>query len=132
MSRRLPRNPIGRPPMDHPRRTGRAVLRHLAAPALALAVAATLPATASRPGPAAGAPRRAPARPPARPPGPPPPPPRNPASVSYGAPPGPAVRARFSSNTASPAPIAPPAGSGAAVNGVPAGGVEYLATWLKK
>jgi 5'-nucleotidase len=103
--------------MDHPRRTGRAVLRHLAAPALALAVAATLPATASRPGPAAGAPAADALKP---------------ASVSYGEPTGPVVKGTFFSYNDFHGAIDPPAGSGAAVNGVPAGGVEYLATWLKK
>ena len=52
----LPHNPTGRPnTMDHPRRRGWAVLRHLAAPALALAVVATLPMTRSGDAPAAAA-----------------------------------------------------------------------------
>ncbi|MFI7546432.1 bifunctional metallophosphatase/5'-nucleotidase [Actinoplanes sp. NPDC049599] len=104
--------------MDHPRRRGWAVLRHLAAPALALAVVATLPMTK---------PDAAPAGPPVAQylPG------MAPASVSYG-PSGKTVKGQFLSYNDFHGAIDPPGGSGAVVNGVPAGGVEYLATYLKK
>ena len=102
--------------MDHSRRrTGWAVLRHSAVPALALAVVATLPATA---------PREAPAAPAADP--------LTPVSVSYGQPTGPVAKGTFFSYNDFHGAIDPPAGSGAVINGVPAGGVEYLATWLKR
>ncbi|MEU6078719.1 bifunctional metallophosphatase/5'-nucleotidase [Micromonospora sp. NPDC047074] len=102
--------------MTQPRSRGRATLRHLAAPALALAVVATLP-TASRPAPApADDPWAALA----------------PVSVSYATPTGGEVEGNFLSYNDFHGAIDPPAGSGAVVNGTPAGGVEYLATWLKK
>jgi 5'-nucleotidase len=103
--------------MDHPRLRGWAVLRHLAAPALALAVVATLPMTRSGDAPAAAA---------AYAPG------LAPASVSYGLPAGQTVKGQFLSYNDFHGAIDPPTGSGATVNGTPAGGVEYLATWLKK
>ena len=100
--------------MDHPRRRhGWAVLRHLAVPALALAVVATLPAAAPRTAPPAADPL-------------------TPVSVTYGEPTGPVVNGTFFSYNDFHGAIDPPVGSGAAVNGTPAGGVEYLATWLKK
>jgi 5'-nucleotidase len=104
--------------MDHPRRRGWAVLRHLAVPALALAVVATLPMTK---------PDAAPAVTPVAQylPG------MAPASVSYGLS-GKTVKGQFLSYNDFHGAIDPPGGSGAAVNGVPAGGVEYLATYLKK
>ena len=89
--------------MDHPRLRGWAVLRHLAVPALALAVVATLPMTRPRP-------RR------------PPPPARArlaPASVSYGLPHGETVKGQFLSYNDFHGAIDPPTGSGAAVNGTP-------------
>jgi 5'-nucleotidase len=103
--------------MDHPRR-GWAVLRHLAVPALALAVVATLPMTR---------PEQAPASTPVAKylPG------MAPASVSYGLS-GKTVKGQFLSYNDFHGAIDPPGGSGAAVNGTPAGGVEYLATYLKK
>ena len=101
--------------MDHPRR-GWAVLRHLAAPALALAVVATLPLTSEDK--AQAAPVYAPGL--------------APVSVSYGLPGGQTVKGQFLSYNDFHGAIDPPAGSGAVVNGVPAGGVEYLATYLKK
>jgi len=104
--------------MDNPRLRGWAVLRHLAVPALALAVVATLPM--SRPA-TAPAPERA-----AYLPG------MAPVSVSYGLPPGKTVKGQFLSYNDFHGAIDPPGGSGAAVNGTPAGGVEYLATYLKK
>ena len=101
--------------MNHPRLRGWAVLRHLAAPALAVAVIATLPMTRSADVAAAE-----------------PAPGMAPASVSYGLPPGQTVKGQFLSYNDFHGAIDPPSGSGAAVNGTPAGGVEYLATWLKK
>jgi 5'-nucleotidase len=104
--------------MDHPRRRGWAVLRQLAVPALALAVVATLPMTKSEPAPvstpvAQYLPGMAPA------------------SVSYGLS-GKTATGQFLSYNDFHGAIDPPGGSGAAVNGTPAGGVEYLATYLKK
>lgn len=102
--------------MTQPRSRGRSALRHLAAPALALAVVATLP-TASRPAPApADDPWAALA----------------PVSVSYATPTGGEVKGNFLSYNDFHGAIDPPGGSGAVVNGTPAGGVEYLATWLKR
>jgi 5'-nucleotidase len=105
--------------MDHPRLRGRAVLRYLAAPALALAVVATLPTARPAPAPAAVAPSD-----------------YAPASVSYGLPAGATVKGQFLSYNDFHGAIDPPAGSGAVVNAggtsTPAGGVEYLATYLKK
>jgi 5'-nucleotidase len=104
--------------MDHPRRRGWAVLRHLAVPALALAVVATLPMTRPEPAPAsAPVARYLPGM--------------APASVSYGLS-GKTVKGQFLSYNDFHGAIDPPGGSGAAVNGTPAGGVEYLATYLKK
>ncbi|MEH1100971.1 bifunctional metallophosphatase/5'-nucleotidase [Micromonospora sp. CPCC 205561] len=102
--------------MIQPRSRGRAVLRHLAAPTLALAVVATL-STASRPASAPADDRAAGL---------------TPVSVSYAAPTGGEVKGNFLSYNDFHGAIDPPGGSGAAVNGTPAGGVEYLATWLKK
>ncbi|MDT5042048.1 MAG: 5-nucleotidase [Actinoplanes sp.] len=99
--------------MDHPRRHGWAGLRHLAAPALALAVVAALPLSHARPAAAEALPGM------------------TPASVTYGLPTA-AVNGQFLSYNDFHGAIDPPGGSGAAVNGTPAGGVEYLATWLKK
>jgi 5'-nucleotidase len=96
----------------------RSVLRHLAAPALALAVVAALP-LASSTTPAAAAPSA-----------------YAPASVSYGLPAGATVKGQFLSYNDFHGAIDPPSGSGAVVNAAgtstPAGGVEYLATYLKK
>jgi 5'-nucleotidase len=103
--------------MDHPRLRGWAVLRHLAVPALAVAVVATLPMTGSDTT-APAAVRYAPGL--------------APVSVSYGLPAGKTVQGQFLSYNDFHGAIDPPGGSGAVVNGVPAGGVEYLATWLKK
>ncbi|MER7419847.1 bifunctional metallophosphatase/5'-nucleotidase [Micromonospora peucetia] len=102
--------------MTQPRSRGRGALRHLAAPVLALAVVATLPA-ASRPAPAPADDQWAALAP---------------VSVSYAAPTGGEVRGNFLSYNDFHGAIDPPGGSGATVNGTPAGGVEYLATWLKK
>ncbi|XVU26334.1 bifunctional metallophosphatase/5'-nucleotidase [Actinoplanes sp. CA-054009] len=92
-------------------------LRHLAVPALALAVVAGLPL--ARPTPSAAAP-----------------PEFAPVSVSAGLPKGAAVKGQFLSYNDFHGAIDPPSGSGAVVNAsgtsTPAGGVEYLATYLKK
>jgi 5'-nucleotidase len=96
------------------RSRGWRVLRHLAAPALALAVVATLPLAEPRPAPAAANDLF------------------SPLTVSHGKPHGGVVKGNFLSYNDFHGAIDPPAGSGAAINGVPAGGVEYLATWLKR
>jgi 5'-nucleotidase len=101
--------------MNHPRPRGWAVLRHLAAPALAVAVVVTLPMTRPSDAPATR-----------------PDPGMAPASVSYGLPTGKTVMGQFLSYNDFHGAIDPPSGSGATVNGTPAGGVEYLATWLKR
>ena len=104
--------------MDHPRRRGWAVLRHLAVPALAVAVVATLPMTTSTstagPATAGYTPGLAPV------------------GVSSDLPEDQLVKGQFLSYNDFHGAIDPPGGSGATVNGVPAGGVEYLATWLKR
>jgi 5'-nucleotidase len=102
--------------MDHPRLRGRAVLRHVAVPALALAVVAILPMTRqSDPAPATRVPAFAPA------------------SVNYGLPS--TVKGQFLSYNDFHGAIDPPSGTGAVINAggtsTPAGGVEYLATLLK-
>jgi 5'-nucleotidase len=102
--------------MSQPRSRGWATLRHLAVPALALAVVATLPITAGSDSAAPATDRRAALAP---------------VSVSYSTPVN-AVRGNFLSYNDFHGAIDPPTGSGATVNGTPAGGVEYLATWLKK
>ncbi|MEU9506774.1 bifunctional metallophosphatase/5'-nucleotidase [Micromonospora sp. NPDC048170] len=102
--------------MTQPRSRGRAALRHLAAPTLALAVVATL-TTTSRPAPTPADDQW---------------PALAPVSVSYAAPTGGEVKGNFLSYNDFHGAIDPPGGSGATVNGTPAGGVEYLATWLKK
>ena len=103
--------------MSQPRSRGWSVLRHLAVPALALAVVAALPVTAdSTATPAPAAARAA----------------LTPVSVSYGKPPAMPVKGNFLSYNDFHGAVDPPTGSGAAVNGTPAGGVEYLATWLKR
>ena len=107
--------------MSQPRSRGRLTLRHLAAPALALALVAGLPL-------AAGTDEA---------------PPTteewntvSAISVAHGhgkgKSQGKAVKANFLSYNDFHGAIDPPTGSGAAVDGTPAGGVEYLATWLKK
>ncbi|MEH0846055.1 bifunctional metallophosphatase/5'-nucleotidase [Micromonospora sp. CPCC 205711] len=103
--------------MSQPRPRGRALLRHLAAPALALAVVASLPVT-GRPGPqpAADVPAAGLA----------------PVAVSYASATGGEIKGQFLSYNDFHGAIDPPGGSGATVNGTPAGGVEYLATWLQK
>jgi 5'-nucleotidase len=102
--------------MSQPRSRGWAALRHLTVPALALAVVATLPMTSGPKTTPAADPWAALA----------------PVTVSYAAPGGNAVKGNFLSYNDFHGAIDPPVGSGATVNGTPAGGVEYLATWLKK
>ncbi|WP_433374613.1 bifunctional metallophosphatase/5'-nucleotidase [Actinoplanes sp. CA-142083] len=99
----------------------RRVLRHLAAPALAFAVVTTLPAAR---------PAVAPAAPPSE---------FKPVTVSYQTNHGgqnSVVKGQFLSYNDFHGAIDPPGGSGAVVNAsgtsTPAGGVEYLATYLKK
>jgi 5'-nucleotidase len=105
--------------MDRLRLRRRTGLRHLAAPALALAVVAALPLASAPAKPAAAAP-----------------PEFQPVSVSSGLPKGATVKGQFLSYNDFHGAIDPPSGSGAVVNAsgtsTPAGGVEYLATYLKK
>jgi 5'-nucleotidase len=103
--------------MSQPRSRGRAVLRHLAAPALTLAVVATAPLAAGT--------RGTPSAPTADPT-------LAPVSVAYQTASTDLVKGQFLSYNDFHGAIDPPGGSGATVNGTPAGGVEYLATWLKK
>ena len=95
------------------------MLRHLAAPALALAVVAALPLAGAAETPAAAAP-----------------PAYQPAGFSAGLPIGPTVKGQFLSYNDFHGAIDPPGGSGAVVNAAgtstPAGGAEYLATYLRK
>ncbi|MEV1288502.1 bifunctional metallophosphatase/5'-nucleotidase [Micromonospora sp. NPDC049679] len=103
--------------MSRPRSRGWAALRHLATPALALAVIATIP-MATTTSTTTTADRSAAAL--------------APVTVSYGTPAAATVKGNFLSYNDFHGAIDPPTGSGAVVNGTPAGGVEYLATWLKK
>jgi 5'-nucleotidase len=101
--------------MDSPGSRGRSVLRRLAAPALALAVVITVPVAGGTPALAEF----------------------EPATVTYTHPHGDrAVRGQFLSYNDFHGAIDPPGGSGAVVNAAgtstPAGGVEYLATYLKR
>src|SRR5262245_4152282 len=93
----------------------RRVLRHLAAPALALAVVTTLPLA-----------RQTETSPP--------PTEFKPVTVAYGT--SGTVKGQILSYNDFHGAIDPPSGSGAVVNAsgtsTPAGGVEYLATYLKK
>ncbi|WP_020515411.1 bifunctional metallophosphatase/5'-nucleotidase [Paractinoplanes globisporus] len=97
------------------------MLRHLAAPALALAVLTTLPAARPTLAPATTPPAEF-----------------KPVSVTYGGQHGhdQVVTGQFLSYNDFHGAIDPPSGSGAVVNAsgtsTPAGGVEYLATYLKK
>ncbi len=103
--------------MPHPSRRVPPTLRALPALALAVGLAAAAPLAAPRVATPLGAtPLGA----------------LEPVSVSYGQPGGdPALGHLLSYNDFHGA-VDPPGGSGATVNGVPAGGVEYLATWLKR
>ena len=105
--------------MSQPRSRGRR-LRHLAVPALALALVAGLPfATATEEAASATDEWNTVSA----------------ISVTHkgkGHENGKAVKANFLSYNDFHGAIDPPTGSGAAVDGTPAGGVEYLSTWLKK
>jgi 5'-nucleotidase len=103
--------------MSAPGRRGWRAWRQVAVPALAVAVVATLPLTPSR-DPGRGVDRWTP---------------MTPVAVTYGdAPsPGQAVQGNLLAFNDFHGNIDPPTGSGGLVNGNPAGGVEYLATWLK-
>jgi 5'-nucleotidase len=104
--------------MSAPRRPGWRVWRHIAVPALAVAVVATLPMTPGRD--SGGAADRWT--------------PMTPVAVTYGSAPaaGAAVQGNLLAFNDFHGNIDPPTGSGGLVNGNPAGGVEYLATWLKR
>src|SRR4051794_415808 len=99
--------------MDHPRLRGWAALRYVAVPTLAVAVVAILPTSAPR---AEAAPEFA--------------------AVSVDNHLPSTVKGQFLSYNDFHGAIDPPSGSGAVVNAggtsTPAGGVEYLATYLKK
>jgi 5'-nucleotidase len=98
-------------------RRGGKLLRHLAVPAIAVgAVIAALPHAGGDP---AAARRWTP---------------MTPVAVSYGTdiPAAKAAHGNLLGFNDFHGAIDPPAGSGAAVNGTPAGGVEYLATWLDR
>jgi 5'-nucleotidase len=107
------------------RRRGWRAWRHLAVPALAVAVVATLPMTPGRDsgggagGGGGGGDRWTP---------------MTPVAVTYDAAPrhGQAVQGNLLGFNDFHGNIDPPTGSGGLVNGNPAGGVEYLATWLKR
>jgi 5'-nucleotidase len=103
--------------MSAPRRPGWRAWRHIAVPALAVAVVATLPMTPGRD--SGGAADRWT--------------PMTPVAVTFGAAPseGQAVQGNLLGFNDFHGNIDPPTGSGGLVNGNPAGGVEYLATWLK-
>ncbi|MEV4757373.1 bifunctional metallophosphatase/5'-nucleotidase [Micromonospora sp. NPDC049559] len=103
--------------MSRPRTRPWALLRFLAAPALA--VAAVVAALPTHPGPATPPPAPAGAG-------------LRPVSVSSGLPAASPVKGNFLSYNDFHGAIDPPTGSGATVNGTPAGGVEYLATWLER
>ena len=91
-------------------------MRHLAVPALAAAVVASLPlASADAPQPTAD--RWTPL---------------TPAKVSFNSPTGSTVKAQLLGFNDFHGNIDPPTGSGGLVNGVPAGGSEYLATAVRK
>jgi 5'-nucleotidase len=102
--------------MAQPRRAR--LFRHLAVPALAAAVVALLPL--ARPTPqAAGATRWTPL---------------SPVTVAYEQPAerGPTASGHLLAFNDFHGAIDPPTGSGGVVNGTPAGGSEYLATWVKR
>jgi 5'-nucleotidase len=102
---------------EHMRRPGGKILRHLAIPALAVgAVIAALPH--------GGGQSAAPARWT----------PMTPVAVTYGTdvPPRKAAIGNLLGFNDFHGAIDPPGGSGGLVNGTPAGGVEYLATWLNR
>ena len=104
--------------MSGPRRRGWRVWRQIALPTLAFALVTTVPVAPVRdPGTTDGGWTAL-----------------TPVAVSYGSPPraGHAVTGNLLSFNDFHGNIDPPTGSGGLVNGVPAGGVEYLATWLDR
>ena len=101
--------------MAQPRARGWRFARHLAVPALAVAVVALLPLTQTNT-PATGERWT----------------PLSPVAVSYDTKTGPTVTTQLLAFNDFHGNIDPPTGSGGLVNGTPAGGAEYLATWLKK
>ena len=101
-----------------PRRRGLAVLRHLAVPALAVGVIAALPLAG--PSPDGGKPMPAAWTP------------MTPVSVTYATTHGRTAEGNLLAYNDFHGAIDPPAGSGGLINGTPAGGVEYLTTWVKK
>ncbi|GAA4688769.1 bifunctional metallophosphatase/5'-nucleotidase [Phytohabitans rumicis] len=104
--------------MTPPRSRGRAVLRHLAVPALALAVVATVPFSSDDSSKTAQAAAWTP---------------MSPVSVTYGGGQhGGTAKGNLLGFNDFHGAIDPPTGSGGLVNGNPAGGVEYLTTWLKR
>jgi 5'-nucleotidase len=103
--------------MTRARSRGWAVLRHLAVPALALAVVATIPISRDGDSPAKASAWT----------------PMTPVSVSYGHDlKGGAAKGNLLGFNDFHGAVDPPTGSGGLVNGNPAGGVEYLTTWVKK
>jgi 5'-nucleotidase len=103
--------------MTRARSRGWAVLRHLAVPALALAVVATIPISRDGDSPAKASAWT----------------PMTPVSVSYGHDlKGGAAKGNLLGFNDFHGAIDPPTGSGGLVNGNPAGGVEYLTTWVKR
>src|SRR4051812_29632848 len=102
--------------MSRSRRTG-SVLRLSAVPTLALAVVVALPLASARP-PAPAAQGWTP---------------MTPVSVNYGkpSPPGQTAHGNLLAFNDFHGAVDPPTGSGGLINGTPAGGAEYLTTWVK-
>ncbi|MGI5247468.1 bifunctional metallophosphatase/5'-nucleotidase [Dactylosporangium sp. CA-139066] len=101
--------------MAQPRARGWRIAQHLAVPALAVAVVALLPLAKSGSAPDAG--RWTPL---------------TPAKVAFTQKAGPTVTAQLLGFNDFHGNIDPPTGSGGLINGVPAGGSEYLSTYLTK
>ncbi|MET7421764.1 bifunctional metallophosphatase/5'-nucleotidase [Dactylosporangium sp. NPDC005555] len=101
--------------MTQPRARVRRIARHLMVPALAVAVVALLPLAKS------GAPEKADSWSPL-----------TPANVSFAQKTGPTTSAQLLGFNDFHGNIDPPLGSGGLINGTPAGGAEYLSTWLTK
>jgi 5'-nucleotidase len=101
--------------MAQPRARGWRIVQHLAVPALALAVVALLPL--AKTGTAEGSERWTPL---------------TPAKVSFGQTTGPTTTAQILGFNDFHGNIDPPTGSGGLINGIPAGGAEYLSSYLTK
>jgi 5'-nucleotidase len=101
--------------MAQPRARAWRIARHLAVPALAVAVVALLPLAKS------GAPEQSDRWTPL-----------TPANVSFSQKTGPTTSAQLLGFNDFHGNIDPPTGSGGLINGTPAGGSEYLSTWLTK